>query len=380
MGSTGVFYWVLKSLVRMALKAYFKKIHWLDAHKIPEQGPLLISANHPMAFADACLLACFMPRPIYFMVRGDVFVKKWEWFFKATNQIPIYRFRDGFENLRKNAQSMQEAEKVLVSGKALLMFPEGNTKLQLHLAPLQKGIARIALSAFSKMDKEDLNILPVGISYLKGTKFGSEVFIRFDKAISMKSFFASQPESGDLKTQALQLTSLLEAKMKPLVLHIEDHKWEKNIEKSLTEAGRVRQGIFQIVEKNPSTFDKNKNLIRKLEDNSYRVEHSIAKAPSPFHDPFKVLILVLFAPIGIFGILWHLLPFTLARWIANKRVKKPEFYTPVRVGVWLILFLLYAFLLLVFFLIFWQFEGLLVFASLLIISFLSKYYLNLVNY
>ena len=136
----------------------------MGKEKIPLDKPLLLSCNHPMAFTEACLLACFLDRPLYFLVRGDVFNSKSNWFLEKTHQIPIYRFRDGFSNMRRNASSFAWAHQALSDGKAILIFSEGNTKLQKKLSPLQKGLASLAFGAYEEKDVQGLVIVPIGIN------------------------------------------------------------------------------------------------------------------------------------------------------------------------------------------------------------------------
>ncbi|MBK8505414.1 MAG: 1-acyl-sn-glycerol-3-phosphate acyltransferase [Saprospiraceae bacterium] len=123
-------YNILRPIAATLFKIYFRKIYLIDGEKLPLTGPVLLSSNHPMAFAEACLLACFLQRPLYFLVRGDVFKKGWHWFFRGTNQIPIYRFKDGFSNMRRNKESFTRAHDALSEGKTILIFSEGNTRMQ----------------------------------------------------------------------------------------------------------------------------------------------------------------------------------------------------------------------------------------------------------
>ena len=55
-------YWILRHLARIAFKAYFHKIYLINLEHLPREGPVLIAANHPSAFLEACMLAAFLPR------------------------------------------------------------------------------------------------------------------------------------------------------------------------------------------------------------------------------------------------------------------------------------------------------------------------------
>ena len=45
-------YTFFKTLTRLALKIYFRKVHIKGLENIPEKGPFLIVANHPSSFLD----------------------------------------------------------------------------------------------------------------------------------------------------------------------------------------------------------------------------------------------------------------------------------------------------------------------------------------
>ncbi len=53
---------------------------------------------------------CFFPKDLPFLVRGDIFNNPVLLpLLRSTNQIPIFRFRDGFSKLRENSQTMVES-------------------------------------------------------------------------------------------------------------------------------------------------------------------------------------------------------------------------------------------------------------------------------
>ncbi len=79
--------------------------------------------------------------------------------------IPIYRFRDGFGKMRRNAEVFEQFVDVLRKNEWLLMFPEGNHELRYTLRTLQKGIARIAFAAQVRRSWErEIPIIPGGTS------------------------------------------------------------------------------------------------------------------------------------------------------------------------------------------------------------------------
>ena len=183
-------YYILKSILAIAARVYFKRIQVFGQENIPDQGPVLLACNHPSAFMEGCLVAGFTKRPLHFIVRGDVFQLKWlKPLLKRTNQVPIFRFRDGFSKLRKNKSAFDTIYSVLASGAAVIIYPEGSTSLIKQRRPLQKGLAKIAFGAMEKFDGMPLKVIPIGINYSEILKFRSDVSIIIGPPMDVKPFF-----------------------------------------------------------------------------------------------------------------------------------------------------------------------------------------------
>ena len=160
-----MFYQTLKVLMTLALRVYFRNIDLRGIDRIPKKGPILFACNHPSSFMEACILACFQPRELHFLVRGDVFSIKWlKPLLIKTNQIPIFRFRDGFSKLKKNKNTFSATYEVLNRGGAVIIYPEGSTEMVKQLRPLQRGLARMAFGLLDGDRDHPLQVVPVGVN------------------------------------------------------------------------------------------------------------------------------------------------------------------------------------------------------------------------
>ena len=93
-----IFYPVLKRVVHTFLRFCYKRIYVNRYDEIPDETPVMLACNHNNAFSDALFIATYLSKlNMHFITRGDVFNPKMMWFFNLTNQIPIFRFRDGYE-------------------------------------------------------------------------------------------------------------------------------------------------------------------------------------------------------------------------------------------------------------------------------------------
>lgn len=314
-----------------------------------------------MAFCDACLLACFLDRPLHFLVRGDVFKPAWLWFFEWTNQIPIYRFRDGFGNMRKNAQTFSKVNDKLKDGAAVLIFAEGNTKLQKRLDPLQKGPARIAFGAMEQHGLEELMMVPIGINYSDGSRFRSDVYLSVGGPIPLADFDISTREQRTSSVRAL--TSQLYDALLPHVIHLDSVQREHlHAPLDRSEYPFLRDRIWPILDERPDRFRVQKKLAHDLNEMS---DEQVTKLEARLKSeenrgiahPLRILLLAVTMPLLILGFVLNALPFYLAKWIATKRVKLVEFYTPVRIGLTIVFMLLYLLIFSVIAALFWGMAG-----------------------
>ena len=98
-------YFFIRPFVRFGLKLYFKNIFIAGLNKIPSDKSIIIASNHPTAFFEPILLACLHSRSFNFLTRGDIFKKAfYHNLLSKLHMIPIFRFRDGHENMKKNQE------------------------------------------------------------------------------------------------------------------------------------------------------------------------------------------------------------------------------------------------------------------------------------
>ena len=148
-------YQIIRLWATLFLRLYFRKTIVYGLEHIPKKGPLIVASNHPSAFLEASIMGTILGRPLHYLVRGDMFHPKFQWLFDWTNQIPIYRQKDGISNLRKNASSFELTYRKLADGEAVLIFPEAKTILEKRMRPIQ----RIWLSVHYLLSRRGRNCL-----------------------------------------------------------------------------------------------------------------------------------------------------------------------------------------------------------------------------
>ena len=184
---------------------------------VPRKGPLIVASNHPSAFLEASILGTVLGRPLHYLVRGDMFHPKFQWLFDWTNQIPIYRQKDGISNLRKNASSFDLTYRKLSKGDAVVIFPEAKTTLEKKMRPIQRGTAHLAFGTLPFLQEgEGIYILPVGVNYTEPRLPGTDVVIKVGSPFLTTTGAREDREAIDSFTETLSNV------LSPLIIQIPD--------------------------------------------------------------------------------------------------------------------------------------------------------------
>lgn len=185
-----LFYELLCKTVKFAYQFFFRQIEVRGTENIPSNAPVIFAPNHQNALMDALAVLFYQKDPIVFLARADIFKnKKIARLLTLLKIAPIYRIRDGFENLTKNKKQMEAAEKVLLDNCKLCLMPEGNQGKQHKLRPLVKGLVRIAYSTEDILNgKSHVRIIPVGIDYNFYQHAGADLVLTYGKPIEVKDY------------------------------------------------------------------------------------------------------------------------------------------------------------------------------------------------
>ncbi len=123
------------TLSRWTAKAFFSyRVHGAD--HIPEQGGVILAANHTSYF-DPPLVGVASHRAVWYLARKSLL----EWpllgpVFPSLNVIPVDR--DG-----NDRTALKSIIRLLKSGEGVVLFPEGTRSLDGHLQKAQPGLGMI---------------------------------------------------------------------------------------------------------------------------------------------------------------------------------------------------------------------------------------------
>ncbi len=183
-------YRIVRPLAALTLKTNFRKIYFSNVDLIPDDHPVILAVNHPTAFIEPCVLACFQPYSLHFLVRGDFFAKPlFRYLLERLHMIPVYRLKDGgFTKVKNNYSTFERCYVALQAQKTLMILAEGSCTHEKRLRPIRKGTARIAFGAYEKYQIEDLRIVPIGVNYAAAESYRTDLMIEVGTPICLEDY------------------------------------------------------------------------------------------------------------------------------------------------------------------------------------------------
>ncbi len=334
-------YYLLKYLMRLALPVYYRHIRLSGLENIPASGAVILACNHPNSFLDAIVMGTYAPRPLHFLTRSDVFntpLKRW--ILSKMNMVPIYRMRDGMENLEKNQETFAKCREVLSNNGVILIFSEGICIQELKLRPLKKGTARIALDYAEKGN--DLWVVPVGLNYPHPMKVRKSVWVGIGQSFNARNFAAEYRESP--AKGILSFNKTLEAGLRQQVIHLDNSQHEPILQQVYELTVPLRSTTLAQMISAAERFQKldvPTQLFLKEEINRYA---GLLNKHHLYHEAFNARSNFLKASLSV--LVWitaaglSLPSFMLVRRMTRKKVRLAEFKDSVTVAAGMVLSLL----------------------------------------
>ena len=212
-------YYLVRPIARFILRYYYRNIDLSGLEHIPKDAAVILAANHPTGFIEPCILACFQPRQLWFLARGDLFKTTLAKLgLAAVNILPVFRIEDGgYEKLKNNYDTFNACYRALSQRKAIMIMAEGRCIHEKALRPLRKGTARLALGAMAADSTlPEVYIVPVGVNFTHAERARDAVMVRCGEPIKASAFMEEyrRSEAAAIKS----LTSHLRARLNPLVV------------------------------------------------------------------------------------------------------------------------------------------------------------------
>jgi 1-acyl-sn-glycerol-3-phosphate acyltransferase len=351
MGRYGYWSWryeILKRIVGISFRLYFKELCVTGRENIPGTGRIIFTANHQNALLDALAIIFTNKYQTVYLARADLFrnplIARIMRFLKI---MPVYRLRDGKETMGENEDTFDIAASLLASGGCIGIMPEGNHHGYKRLRTLKKGFGRIALRAEElNITDEKIKIVPVGLNFSNISGFRGELVVNYGKPIEVARYLELYRQSPQKGINALKED--LAVSLGSLILNVKDeenyHQDKLIVDMGLLEFTSRLEGSFprasdltaaereictalyeyyEAVPRKAGYLRKRSAQVLDLLDSS-GISREVLPGPGRVNIlPARIAIIAMY-PVILTGLILHLFPVTVIHF-ALKKVREPEF-------------------------------------------------------
>jgi 1-acyl-sn-glycerol-3-phosphate acyltransferase len=342
-------YRLTRWIIRIALTVYFRKLEVTGLENVPDDGPVILAANHPQSVTDALVLGAGCRRMVCYLAHSGLFRKRLQaWFLRQVGVIPVYRAQDSADAGDQNVQMFAACHDVMRRQGVIGIFPEGASAEEPRVQRLKTGTARIALQSEDEAGWSlGVKIVPVGLNFESSQRFRSRVLLRFGppiEALDYRARFATDPVET-----VNALTVELRDAIRDIVIDIEHSEFEelvRDLEMLYKDELLAREGLdvpgdsrfkqnqwlsrelpralSYFLEHRPELIWRVRQMLReyrgrlerlRIKDDLLRQERgtSIPGAATRF-----VIWGALGLPFAAYGALWNVLPYRLTGWLAER--------------------------------------------------------------
>jgi len=358
-------YEAIRTYVRFAFWLSHKRVVVTGRLKIPKGKPIIFAANHQNALMDPLAISCTNPLQSLWLARADIFKSKAAWsFLKYIKMLPVYRIRDGKDNLSNNEQIFGQVIQLLEDNQSVALFPEAAHSGKRQMLPHRKAIPRIALDAEAKNNFElGLQIVPVGINYSHYWEFSRTLIVHYGDPVDVdryKNAWTENPQKA-----MLSLRDEIHDRIIPLTIQINSQAFYQEYEDIRQLAGEAYSKIKHFTkDKKLNRFYADQKLIARIEllENTQpeQFEKIIEEAKKYFRELkeldltddqirkagntnwlalfAQIVVAVIVSPVFVLGFVFNAVPFFIPRGIFRKKVKDTAFMSTFNFVAGLVLF------------------------------------------
>lgn len=201
-------YQLLTGIAKLAVRWYYRAVEFDGVERIPTSGPTLLLVNHPNELMDALFAGLTAQRQLTFTGKATLFENPIVGaFLRHMRVVPLRRAQDervaGTAGVpadgSRNTDAFAAIHAALANGQMVLIFPEGRSWDEPHLAPIKTGAARIALSA-RDAGVRGVTVVPMGINYERKDGLRSRVLVEVGEPIVIDALAQAEAQVDALTT------------------------------------------------------------------------------------------------------------------------------------------------------------------------------------
>ncbi len=345
-----------------ALRLYFRKMVFTGRNEhVSKERPVIFAPNHRNALIDALLVVYsgYHLKQVVFLARADIFRQKLiAWVLRGMRIMPVFRIRDGKDNLDKNNEIFHNAARILKGNNTLALFPEGVHNPKQSLLPIRKAVPRIVLPTEASTGFTlNSQIVPVSIYYRDIFGFLSDVFVTFGTPIEVSDYKERYIENPVLAVNALRQE--LEERLKKLVVNIQCEEYYEEYRHAIAWNGdrlagelfperkdgylqaslHVVRELDRLQEVDPVAFERKMTHFREavafMNEEGVRSTDRLFNHLSSGSLTARLVGLLITAPIALFGFLNGIFPILLQKKVQSL-FKDKQFVASARYAAGLI--------------------------------------------
>lgn len=205
---------------QLAIWAFYRRCEVTGGGHLPA-GPLILCANHANALVDGLIVQASCRRIVHPLARSGLFRSPvLRPFLNLIQAVPIYRRRAGTSaDPRRNEMTFARCYDYLAEGRALLIFPEGQSHSDPALRPLKTGAARLALGFWRRRGRLPA-VVPVGLIFTHKGRFRGDVLVQYGPPVALEP----PPAGAEERAVVAAYTAAITAGLRAVTLNVE--AWE----------------------------------------------------------------------------------------------------------------------------------------------------------
>ena len=221
-------YNILSPLVQFGCRCHYNRFEIQGLDNLPTDGAYIIAPCHQQALMEPLAVLCFAPKPPVFLARADIFRKPTlRAILTFLRIMPVYRIRDGQDQLGRNKEIFDRCREVLLDGYPLCLMAEGRHNNRHHLLNMGKGMFRIAGETQQALGNHPLYIVPTGIDFDEYEQPYSNLVVNIGKPIPVQPFMEAYRDNEPLALN--QMRDTLFEQLLPLMHDIRNEEHYDNI-------------------------------------------------------------------------------------------------------------------------------------------------------
>lgn len=214
--STGQKIW--QAFCRLMTSIFYRRHEAAGSEHVPGDGATILCANHVNALVDAVVIQATCERAIHPLARSGLFRRPLlRPILNGIQAVPIYRRQSGTDRevRQANLDAFSRCYEILGEGKALLIFPEGQSHSDPMLRPLKTGAARLALGHLERCGALPA-VVPVGLNFSHKGRFRTSLLVQYGEPLAFEPQVDEDPEA-----QVRRYTAEIERGLERVTLNVD---------------------------------------------------------------------------------------------------------------------------------------------------------------